>query len=142
MNGTQFLIVIPRMCCKPQVVVSFSHLNILITTAPTKKNKKNVKANVNRLNPLQKQLAYLFHIVNFANDVEGLNPIGIGICGKKSVAREDKAANVVSLLPTVQDRGAQPASYAKLSPKRNSFKHSIQLILYNHTTSLPLSWSI
>jgi len=84
----------------------------------------------------------LFHIGNFVNDVEGLNPIGIGICGTKSVAREDKAANVVALLPTVQDRGAQPASYAKLSPKRNSVKHSIQLIFYNPTTSLPLSWSI
>lgn len=46
----------------------------------------------------------MFHIGK--NNAEGLNPIGFGICGTKSVAREDKAANVISLLPTVQDRGA------------------------------------
>lgn len=76
------------------------------------------------------------------NDAEGLNPSGFRIRSKTSAAREDKAANVISLLPTVQDRGAQPASHVKWSPKRNSGKHSIQLILSDHTTNLPLSWSI
>jgi hypothetical protein len=109
------------MCCKPKLLHPLVVQTFLVITTPTKKNKiqeKNIQKRskqeqIESLNPSQKQLAYLIHISNFVNDAEGLNPSSFRICGTKSVAREDKAANAISFLPTVQDRGAQPASHAK-----------------------------
>jgi hypothetical protein len=63
---------------------------------------KRVKATTNRI--LTK---------HFVNDAEGLNSSGFRVCSAKSTAWENKAANSITLLPTIQDRGAQPTRHVK-----------------------------
>jgi hypothetical protein len=81
------------MWYQPQVLYH-SVIQTFLVTTPTEKNKiqghqymEIVKENAGRMpKPFTKTVTYLLHMSNFANDAEGLNPSGFGICGTKSVA--------------------------------------------------------